>query len=125
MTWLNDAMTTWQRDMVSALLPTTCIISAPTVTKDSAGANVYAYAAVAGGTVSCRLDPLGNSTAREVGELLGRETLNRARFLTVPYDAPLAIDYQITINSTIYQIVQLVDDQSAKAVQRAIVARLA
>lgn len=124
MKWLDSNLTDWQRDMMNPLLPGTCVISSATYTKDSAGANIVSYAAVSGGTVACRLDPLGNSTAKEMTTILGREALNRARFLTVPYDAPLAIDRRITIDSKTYEVATLVDEHSARAVRRAIVVRM-
>lgn len=124
MTWLSAGQSTWQRDMVDNLLPDTCVISAPTYTPDSAGSNTLTFAAVAGGTVSCRLDPLENSTAKALMVELGREVMMRSRFLTVPYNAPLALDYRVVVNETTYEILRLEDDHSARIARRAIVARM-
>src|SRR5688572_1046755 len=102
---LTTAQLTLMRAQVEQLLPDTAIIQAPTNTPDSMGGISVSYTAVAGGTVSCRLDPTTKATQLQVYQ--ARETLTKMYQLTMPYDAPLATDYRVVINSQNYHVVQL------------------
>ncbi len=111
------------RSQVAELLPGTAIIQAPTNTVDSMGGVTQSYAAVTGGTVICRLDPLGNR-ASPLQLYAGRETLKKMQQLTVPHDAPLASDYRVVIATQTYEIVQLDDVHSNNVSKRAILAEV-
>lgn len=109
------------------LLPGTAVIQSLTTGHDSGGAATETWTAVTGGTVACRLDPVGQSTSAEVELNFGKETLNVLQQLTVPHDAPLNEHNRVVINSDeTWEIIQLsVDHTPAWNVsKRAIVNRV-
>jgi hypothetical protein len=119
---LSAAELAAMRSAVSTLLPDTCIISASTFVSDGAGGGTAVWAAVSGGTVSCRVDPLG---ALEMDALVTkRPTLKVADQLTVPYDAPVNEDYRVSIGSDNYTVLQLDSDHSWNVSIRARIGRL-
>ena len=77
------------------MLPDSCVIQSVTRTADSAGGWTESWAAVDGGTVSCRIDPMQTRNAVDVSKALGRETLTAMWQLTTPYDAPIAEDCRV------------------------------
>lgn len=120
MGWLNDGFINWQREIIEQnLLPSTCVISNPVYTPDSAGALTTSYNPA--GTVACRLDPITTTNAKITIEL-NQQMLERARILTVPKDAPLALDVRVVVDANrAYKVLSLSDDHSARVVRRAIV----
>ena len=120
MTWLTDDDLTQMRADVAELLPDTAVISAPAWVSDGAGGGSQTYTAVAGGTVACRLDPLPKLQMAQ--EVAGGEILTVKYILTVPYGAPLAVDYRVTTGGSTYEMVHLDIDHSWRVSRRAIVA---
>lgn len=120
---LSAAQLARMRAQVSDLLPGTAIIQSPTNTVDSMGGVTQAYAAVSGGTVACRLDPL-KMKGSQLETYGGRETLTKMYQLTVPYNAPLASDYRVVIGTDTYQVVQLDTEHSWNVSKRGIVAEV-
>lgn len=111
------------RAEVAQLLPNTCTIQQPTNTKDGKGGVVQTWStAVGGANVPCRLDPMDKPVqADEQGQ---REAIVNQRRLTVPYDAPLAVDYRVIVGSETYEIRDLADDGSWRPTKRAIVTKV-
>ena len=103
------------RDDMAALMPETCVISRATETTDSAGFVTRTHAPV--GTAICRLDPAGRVGTRDVIAL--RETLAMYRQLTVPHVTDIRAGDRVTVAGRDYEIIQLDDDHSLRAVRRA------
>jgi head-tail adaptor len=118
---LSEAQLARMRAQLNARLPGTAVIQQAIRTPDGAGGWSETWTAVTGGTVACRLDPIGVGTVRETSIAL-RETLVVRYRLTVPYDAPLAADFRVVINGKTYEIVQLDDQHSQRVSRRAVVA---
>lgn len=117
---IDSTLLAQMRADVAELLPDQAIIQEVVRTSDSRGGWTESYAAVTGGTVACRIDPL-DQRGSEVEQQIGRETLVQRYQLTVPYDAPILPDYQVTISSTTYQVLQLFNEHSWNISKRAIV----
>lgn len=120
MTWLTNDDLTQMRADVSELLPDTAVITAPSWVSDGAGGGSQSYTPVSGGTVACRLDPVPK--LQMTMEAASREVLTVKYILTVPYDAPLAVDYRVTTGGNTYDVVHLDIDHSWRVSRRAIVA---
>lgn len=120
---LSDAQLAAMRDDVARLLPGTAILQNKTVASDGAGGGSVTWAAVTGGTVACRLDPLRRQGAGE--ETYGlRESAANLYQLTLPYDAPLLMDYRVLYNGVPYEV-RTVDEQKDWGVSvRAVVVRV-
>lgn len=103
---------------IAETMPSTCVISRGTSTTDAAGFSSKASAPV--GTAICRLDPLNRMGTKEVVAL--RETLAIYRQLTVPHDADLRVNDRVTVAGREYEVIQLDDDHSLRAVRRAVLA---
>lgn len=123
MTWISDSQLTAMRSQVANTLFGTCVISAPAFVSDGAGGGSVTYTAVSGGTVACRIDPMG-ARQENVGINWQQEVLKVKYQLTVPYDAPLAADYQVTSEGHTYEIMQLDIDQSKRVARRAIITEM-
>lgn len=121
MTWFDNMDLTAMRADVANMLPGTAVIQAVTRTSDGAGGWSESWAAVAGGTVACRLDPLGRSLSKTEVQLL-RESMTIAFQLTVPHDAPVATDCRVVIGGTTYEVLSLDVYHSERVSRRAIVA---
>lgn len=118
---ISDAQLARMRAQVP--LPDTAVISSMTAVADGAGGWTETWAAVSGGTVACRLDPVkgGNSGIVTVP---GREGLIVQYQLTTEYDAPLAVNRRVTIGGDVYEVVQLSDDHSWRVSRRALLSRI-
>lgn len=103
-------------------LPDTAIIKEPTYTPDGRGGFDESYAAVAGGTVSCRADPIGSSRIM-VERIAGKETMEIEYKVTFTYDVPLDADRRIELASKDYEIVAMNVDHSWRVCRTAYVAR--
>lgn len=120
---ISTAQLTKMRSQVEELLPDTCVIHGAVNGIDSSGYPTQTYGAVTGGTVNCRIDPLGNKTA-QLALYAEREAIKVLLQLTVPYDAPLLSDYRIVVGSNTYEIVQLDTQHSWNVSKRAIVSEI-
>lgn len=118
---ISDAQLARMRAQVP--LPDTAVIQAMTATPDSAGGWVETWATVTGGTVACRLDPVGSKgEAVQTAQL--REGLRVDYQLTTEYDAPLAVNRRVIIGGDTYEVVQLSDDHSWRVSRRALLSRI-
>lgn len=122
MSWLTDDQLAAMRDDVANLLPGTAIISSMTAVADGAGGWAETWAAVSGGTVACRLDPVTGRSG--IVTVPGREGLIVQYQLTVPYDAPIAVNRRVTVGGDTFEIVQLSDDHSWRVSRRALLSRI-
>jgi head-tail adaptor len=108
------------RGDVLELLPDTCIIQ-----RSSGGtADMYGHVAenwLAAGTVVCRMDPFWRTITGEAG---AREALRNYHRLTVAYDADLRTGDRVSFSSDIYEIVELHDDHSLRAVRWALMSKI-
>lgn len=120
MTGISTAQLAKMRSQVLELLPGTCVIQSPTNSTGSMGGVTQTYAAVAGGTVACRVDPLGNTSA-EIALYAQRETTKIIQRLTVPYDAPLAPNYRVVTGGNTYEVVSINAVHSWNVSKRAII----
>lgn len=120
MTLISTSDLVWMRAQVAQTLPDTAIIKAVTTVSDGAGGRTPTWAAVTGGTVSCRIDPLGSSAAADA-VIASQEAITTHYQLTVPHDAPIAQNNQVEINSDVYEVVSLYEDHSWRVSRRAIV----
>lgn len=114
---LNDAELAALRADMLDLMPDSCVIQRPTATVGSAGFAAKTYSAV--GTTACRLDPLKKQLDKEV--IAMQETTAYYRQLTVPYDTDLRAEDKVVIGTRSYEVRQLDDDHSLRAVRRAVV----
>lgn len=114
---------TYMRNQLATLLPDTAIIQSLARASDGAGGWTETWAAVTGGTVSARLDPI-TSRSDAVQTAQAREGLRVDFQLTTEWDAPIAVNRRVVINSDTYEIVQMTDDHSWRVSRRALVARL-
>lgn len=96
---------------VEEILPDTCIIQTHTGAKDSAGRPTQTWTAVTGGTVACRVDPIGQNQMMGQVDAMREQTEIRYQ-LTVPHDAPLAANCRVVHDNKTYQILQLDVDHS-------------
>ena len=123
MTYLSDAMLTRMRSQVAQMLPGTCVIARNAGTVDSdTGWPVEDFQPVAGGTVRCRVDPV--SSKDEIEITLNRESINIVYQLTVPWNAPIAVNDIITYDSDEYEIVQIDNQHSWNVSKRAVIGRV-
>jgi len=104
-TGLTAAQLARMREQVAGMLPDVCVIQAATYTSDGAGGWTESYQAVTGGTVACRLDPLGARTRAETDA--AQESQKSFYELTVPYGASLAMDRVVLVGGVRYDIAEL------------------
>ena len=105
------------------LMPDTCVIMSVTLVSDGAGGNTPSWAAVTGGTVACRVDPL-NLRGSRVQVIAVEEVLTINYQGTFPHDAPLAEDRRVVTDGNTYEIVQLDVDHTNRATRRAILSEI-
>lgn len=117
---LSDDDLTRMRAQVADLLPDTAVIAAPGWSSDGAGGGTVTHTPVSGGTVACRLDPLPKLQMTQ--EVAGGEVLTVKYVFTAPYDAPLDVDYRVTVAGEAYEVIHLDIDHSWRVSRRAIVA---
>jgi len=101
------------------LLPSTCTIQRPTTTNVK-GKTTATWTNAATG-VACRVDPLRLQTASTVAE---QERGITRWMLTVAYNADVQDGDRIVFDSDTYEILQLHDDHSLRAVRRATLGRI-
>ena len=103
---IPDAMLDAMRAQVALLLPGTAVIYSRTAGTSIYGDD-YTFTPVSGGTVSCRVDPLGQNASTELDYNLSKETLAIMYRCTLPYDAPISPDNRVTIAGEDYEVVQM------------------
>jgi head-tail adaptor len=109
---------------VARMLPDTCVIEAISGSvPNGAGGQADTWAAVSGGTVACRVDPLKTRGDKIVIQSL-REVTELRYQLTVPYDAPITQACRVVHDTHTYQIIQLDADHSENVSKRAIIAEV-
>jgi hypothetical protein len=119
---LSTTELTWMRAQVATLLPGTAVFYQRTYASDGEGGWSGGSAVVSGGTVACRLDPI---TMQMLSAIEARREILTVRFqLTVPYNAPIAADLIVHIDSRDYEILQLDADHHWNVVRRAMVAEV-
>lgn len=110
------------RTDILATLPDTCTIQRASITTNSAGHSAQTWAASSSG-VACRIDPIPR-TQGDNG-MVGQQEKQRAWYrLTVPYDTDLQDGDRIIYSSDTYEVLQLHDDHSLRAVRRAVIAKI-
>lgn len=115
---LTDAELADLRADIVETMPDTCVISRAVETADSAGFVTRTHSAV--GTAICRVDPVGRQGTRDVIAL--RENTSIYRQLTVPHSTDLRVGDRVTVATRHYEIVEMDDDHSLRAVRRAMLA---
>lgn len=108
------------RAAVLRALPGTAIIQDVTIT-NTKGVVSETWAAVANGTVACRLDPMQLQGAELAG---AAETLQFDYRLILPYDAPITTTSRVVIDSTTYEVRSLTNANTWLAFKQAHVARV-
>lgn len=119
---LNSDQLSVMRAQVNLMLPDTAVIKRVTNSSDGAGGFTASWAAVSGGTVLARIDPI-NSKNEITGDI-GREALIVSHQLTLEYDAPILANDRVTINSNTYEVIQLSATHSNNVSIRAMVSML-
>ena len=119
---ISTAQLTRMRAEAVQLQPDTCTIQAATTTKDGKAGFTETWATVAGGVVTCRLDPMPRPVQPDT--LGGREAILNQRMLTCPYDAPLAVNRRVVVGTETYEIRDLHEDHAWRVVRRAIVTKV-
>ena len=118
---LTDAQLDLMRSQVALLLPGTAVIYTKTAGTATPYGDSYTYNAA--GTVSCRVDPLGQQNSTELEYNLSKETTMIMYRCTLPYDATVTADDRITIDGENYEVVQLNVDHSWNVSKRIVIAR--
>jgi len=123
MTWLTNDELAQMRSDVANMLFDTAIIQALGKVSDGAGAFTETWGAVVGGTVLCRLDPVG-ANATEAQVVAWREALEVSYRLTVPHDAPITVNNRVVVDNKTYEVVSLAVDHSSNVSKRAIITEI-
>lgn len=115
---LSDSELADLRTEIVGLLPDTCRIERPTYTNVK-GKTVETWG-TAVASAACRIDPL----RQNVPSIVANQEQGGARWqLTLEWDADVKDGDRIVANSKIYQVEQLHEDHSLRAVRRAILIR--
>ena len=120
MSAVSDTLLARMRAQVSERLYDTAVIQSVSNASDGAGGVTPTWSAVVGGTVLCRLDPLGQ-TSMEAGVVANREALTVSYRLTMPYNAPIEENCRVVVNGNTYEVVALAVDHSKNVSRRGIV----
>lgn len=118
---LTDTELTQLRADILETLPDTCVIRRGTV-----AANDYGYPDATwgtAGTVICRVDPYTNKSDSR-GVVGVQEASRNYRLLTVEWNADIQPADRVTFGSETYEVLELFDDHSLRAVRRANVVRV-
>lgn len=103
--FLGAADLTRMRAEVARMLPGAAIIQELTAASDGAGGVTETWAAVTGGTVACRIDPLRRVAQIESTGMA--EAIVLEYQVTLPYDAPISAQNRLVIEGTAYEVRQL------------------
>lgn len=120
MTAISDRQLARMRDQVAARLPQTATIQR--VEQASDGAGGWTEQVVTVGTAACRLDPLSKQV--QIGLATDVEALTVRYQLTLPYDAALDTNTQVTVEGRTYQVVQMDVDHAWRVSRRAVVSEV-
>lgn len=120
---ITDEMLIQMREQVAELLPDLCVIKSQSYISDGAGGGSILWTPVAGGTVACRLDPLSTQQRQKDVFFANKPTEKVAYTLTLPYDAPLEPEDQITAKGHDYRILGINDQHSNNVSVRAFAER--
>jgi len=121
--FLSAAQLAQMRADVARMLPDTAIIQAVTLQNDGFGGATETWAAVANGTVACRVDP---STTLTQVQLAGvAEGFIQRYQLTMPHDAPLAVGNRVQIANIDYDVRQIDIAKSWEVSTRAVITKVA
>jgi len=113
------------RTDINGLLPDTGYILAGTQTNDGMGGGTIAWGTVAGGTVSCRLDPKSTYGAAGNEQVTSGALQPFHSFvLTLPYDTTITTKNKFVVNGQTYNITSVDTDKSWKASVRAYLERI-
>jgi hypothetical protein len=119
---LSDAQLARMRADVLRTLPGTAVIQAVTTSPDGAGGFIETWAAVAGGAVPCRVDPINlHSQIERAG---GAEAVTIEYTITLPDDAPAAPGNRLVTGGQTYEIRRITDEHSWRIVKRCDTARI-
>lgn len=121
---ISDAQLDGMRAQVALMLPGTAVISEKVMGAADPYGGTVSWSAVAGGTVSCRVDPLGQNSSSELDVNLSKETLTIMYQCTLPWDAPIVPDNRLTIAGEDYEVVQMSVDHSWNVSKRCIITRV-
>jgi hypothetical protein len=116
---ISSRMLTRMRSQVGELLPDTCVIYAPGGSINSFGE--LEAALTNAGTVACRLDPLKSRSGAD--EAAAQEVMVAEYVLTLPYNAPVGIDYRFVIGGDTYEVTTMADDHSWRVSRKLYVSR--
>ncbi len=117
---LSDAELAALRADIVGLLPDTCRIERPTYTNNKGKVVETWGTAVA--SANCRIDPSSQRQSNDAA--VGNQESCAARWqLTLEWNADIQDGDRIVFNSKIYQVEQLHEDHSMRAVRRAILVR--
>lgn len=123
MSWITASDLAWMRLDAANTLPDTCNLLAETQTSDGAGGWTTTLCTVTNGSaLPCRFDPPGVGRGQNV--VGGAEGMTYDYRVTLPYDAPVAINQQIQHNSKNYQVLQFTGDESWAIVTKVFVVRV-
>ena len=113
------------RTSINGLLPGTAIIIAVTNTADGFGGQSESTAAVAGGTVACRLDPRTINETKSSENLAGGAISPFHTFiLTLPYDTTITTNNRVIVGTQTYNVTSVDSDKNWKASVRVYVERV-
>lgn len=120
--FLDTARLTGMRADLAKMLPGTAIIQAATTAADGRGGFTETWAAVAGGTVACRLDPFPSAQQIDVA---GAQEAQRTMYtLTLPWNAPIETGNRVSVAGTIYDVRNIYGTNSWAVSRRATVTRI-
>jgi len=109
---------------IADLLPDTCIILAVTNTADGFGGYTAGTAAVAGGTVNCRIDAkIINTLRASESKAAGGIQPFHQFILTVPYDTTISTNNQVQKGTEVYNVISVDADKSWKGAVRVVLER--
>jgi head-tail adaptor len=117
---LTDAELAQLRSDIGELLPDTCQIQRSTDTTDDHGNVSEGWTTVA--TTSCRLDPFFRMASPN--PVAAQEKMRNSYRLTIPYDADLRDGDRVLVGGDVYELVELHDDHSDRAVRWGMVTKL-
>jgi head-tail adaptor len=117
----SDELADLRADILETL-PDTCSIRRPTATTDDYGNVAESYAEV--DTAYCRVDPFSPKDSGSEGIVAQREASVTWYRLALEYDADIQYGDRVVIGGVTYELVQLYDAHSLRAVQRAVIAMI-
>lgn len=102
------------RSTVEAYLVDTCEIESQVYTTGSMGQAMQAWETVASG-VRCRVIRAGRQSDGDAEVQVGRETIEQAVRIILPYGTAMAVDYRIVVSGASYQVAGIENTLSQSA----------